>query len=203
MNAGRRIDRREPVIDHEQLQQHRRAAHHFDVDGQNETRDRIAVDTADGDRHSEHDRQRHRQTRQHQRHDRRAEQRRQIAHRGARRTPAGSPGCRTPGWPGSATRANKPRLVVVPDIPLAKDRFERAVAHGLAQDRIHLIAQRDVLGRGDDDVVAGRERIGMRDQAGVAPHRAIGEHVVEHAPRRRGRAANPNTDARHRHTTRR
>jgi hypothetical protein len=73
----------------------------------------------------------------------------------------------------------EPRLVVVPHAPPAEDRLERAVAHRLAQDRVDPRHELGALGRRDDDVVADRHRLGLRVQARVTPHRALGEHVVE------------------------
>ena len=70
-------------------------------------------------------------------------------------------------------------LVIVPDLPLAEDRFEPPVRHGRAQNPIHLIAQRDVARRGDDDVVPSATLWRLRVEPVVAAHRAIGQHVVE------------------------
>ena len=46
------------------------------------------------------------------------------------------------------------RLIVVPDVPLAQDALERAVAHRRAEQLVDAIAQRRVGRRQNADVVA-------------------------------------------------
>ena len=69
----------EAVVENEELQQHRRAAHDFDVDRQQRAHERVAVDAAAGDEDADEDRQRHRRAREHDRDERRAQQRRDVA----------------------------------------------------------------------------------------------------------------------------
>src|SRR5204862_7154978 len=74
----------------------------------------------------------------------------------------------------------KLRLVFVPNVPLAINPLERAVAHARFQDLVDPVAQRGVARREHGDVVTGRDGpVVMRVQPTRPPHRARGDDVVE------------------------
>ncbi|HUP59570.1 MAG TPA: hypothetical protein VNA69_04025 [Thermoanaerobaculia bacterium] len=81
----------------------------------------------------------------------------------------------------SSTRAREElRLELVPHVPLAIDALERAVAHARLEDLVDAVAQRGVLAREDDDVVAFLDRlVEVRVEAGDAAHLHFGDDVVE------------------------
>ena len=70
---GQPDDFGEAVVDDEQLQQYRCAAHHLDIDRQHDAGQAVAVDAADRDADAERDGQRHGCDRQDQRHGGRLE----------------------------------------------------------------------------------------------------------------------------------
>jgi hypothetical protein len=71
------------------------------------------------------------------------------------------------------------RLVVVPETPAPEDALQRPVAHRVEQDRVDAVAQGRVRAVEHADVVPHGHGLGMRDEAALAPHRLVREHVVE------------------------
>ena len=80
---------------------------------------------------------------------------------------------------GSENAGVQVALLLVPHVPLAKDGFEPAIGHRRAKNAVDVVAKRRVLRRRNDDVVAVGDGLGLREQAGVAAQRAVGQHVVE------------------------